>query len=178
MFRFNRRKAVKFSAAIAVASITAICQAGGGKLDACKLISAAEASKRLGTMVTAHAVDTSAVGPRSASMCRYGNGHPGGGFMLLAGGAHYKDAAKEVARQEHEALADIPPGIEKPSFINVRGLGEAAYLAKTSAYFQLHVLAHGRVIVIDLNTAASKKAVSQARRIARAALTTLTRQDE
>ena len=82
----------------------------------------------------------------------------------------HANAATEVARREKEALSDTPPGIPMPSFTNIKGLGDAAYLAKTSAYFQLHVLAHGAVIVINRNVTASAKSVEQAEQLARVAL--------
>lgn len=144
------------------------CQAAG--LDACKLIGADQASRILGSQVSAHAMDTAAAGPDAGSMCNYTGEGAGGGFMLIAGHVHYTDAAMEVARREHEALSDTPPGLPKPSFSAVEGLGDAAYLAKATGYFQLHVLAHGSVIVINRNMAASTPAVEQTKALARAAL--------
>jgi len=93
--------------------------------------------------------------------------------MLIAARVRYSDAATEVARREKEALSDTPPGIPTPRFTNIKGLGDAAYLAKTSAYFQLHVLAHGSVIVINRNVTASAKSVEQTEQLARVALTRL-----
>ena len=93
--------------------------------------------------------------------------------MLIAGRVNYTNAATEVARRAKEALSDTPPGIPAPSFTNIKGLGDAAYLAKTSACFQLHVLAHSTVIVINRNLAASAKSVEQAEQLARVALTRL-----
>ena len=168
MLEFSRRRIAIAAAAIA-AGFAATCHAAGTNIDACQLISAARASKILGTKITPHAVNTSAAG----AMCRFAGSGIGDGFMLIAAHVHYSNAATEVARREKEALSDTPPGIPVPSFSNIKGLGDAAYLAKTSAYFQLHVLAHGSVIVINRNVAASTKSVEQAKQLARVALTQL-----
>ena len=72
-----------------------------------------------------------------------------------------------------EALSDTPSGILAPSFTNIKELGDAAYFAKTSTFFQLHVLAHGTVIVINRNVVASTISVEQARQLAQVALTQL-----
>lgn len=157
--------------AICTLGFVATCQAAG--LGACKLISADQASKILGRKVSAHAMDTSASRRNAGSMCRYAGKGIGSGFMLIAGHVDYTDAVKEVARRQREALSDVPPGLPKPSFTRVAGLGDAAYLAEASGYFQLHVLAHGSVIVINRNMAAGAKAVEQAKEIARAALARL-----
>lgn len=138
--------------------------------DACTLIPAAAASKVLGTKVAAHAMDTSLAGPNAASMCRYSTGRIGGGFMLLAGRVHYTDAAREVAERKKEALSDAPAGTRKPTFRDVKGLGEAAYLAESSGYFQLHVLQRGTVVVVNMNRGADSRAVAQAEKLARVAL--------
>lgn len=172
MLKFPRRRIAIVAAALA-AGFASTCHAAGTNIDACQLIGVAQASKILGTKITVHAMDTSAAGPGAGAMCRYGGSGIGGGFMLIAGRVHYTNAATEVARREKEALSDTPPGIPTPSFTNIKGLGDAAYLAKTSAYFQLHVLAHGTVIVINRNVAASAKSVEQSKQLARVALTRL-----
>lgn len=138
--------------------------------DACALVPAAAAGKILGAKVAPHPMDTSAAGPGAASMCRYSTGHIGGGFMLLAGRVHYTSAAKEVAERKQEAVADVPPGVPKPVFADVKGLGDAAYLVESSGYFQLHVLDHDTVVVINMNRNADAGAVAQAEKLARVAL--------
>lgn len=169
MLKFSLRRI-----AIVLAGITSgfavTCHAGGTNIDTCQLISAAQASKILGTKITVHAVNTSTAGPGAGMMCRYAGGGIGGGFMLLAARVHYTNAAMEVARREKEALSHIPPGIPTPSFKNISGLGDAAYLAITPAYFQLNVLAHGTAIVINRNVAANTKSVNEAKHLARIAL--------
>ena len=145
----------------------------GGRIDACKLISADQAGRILGTTITVRAIDTSAAGPNAASMCNYAAPGIGGGFMLLAAHIGYSDAAAEVASQKKQEAADVPPTLPKPSFSDVQGLGDAAYLYKTPGNFQLHVLAHGAAIVVNRNVDASARAVDQARRIARIALANL-----
>lgn len=144
------------------------CQAAG--IDACKLISADEAGNIMGITLTAHSMQAYGSGPIGSSMCRYSGAGIGSGFMLIAGPVNYADPAKEVARQEKEMLSGTPPGLPKPSFVPVKGLGSAAYLAKATGYFQLHVLAHGSAVVINRNAAATSKAVSQAKQIARVVL--------
>lgn len=139
-------------------------------IDACQLISTDQASKILGTPITIHPVDTSAAGEDAGSMCRYAGKRMGSGFMLIAAHVRYADAADEVARQQKTARADLPPGFPKPSFVNVQGLGEAAYLSIAAGYFQLHVLSGGDSIVISRNVAADTKSVAQAKQIARAIL--------
>ncbi len=168
MLKFFRRR-IAIVAAIAT-GFSATCHAAGTNIDACQLISVAQASRILGTTITVHAMDTSAAGPGAGSMCRFGGSGIGDGFMLIAGRVHYTNAAAEVARREKEALSDTPPGIPTPSFTDIKGLGDAAYLAKTSAYFQLHVLAHGAAIVINRNVTASAKSVEQTEQLARVAL--------
>lgn len=166
----NCRRQIAIAAAIAGMGLIAVCKAAGGNIDACQLISIAQAGKILGTKITAHPVNTSAAGPGTASMCSFAGTGIGSGFMLIAGRIHYTSAAQEVARREKEALSDTPPGLPRPSFATVKGLGDAAYLAKTSAYFQLHVLANGKVIVVNRNTTANTKTVREAEEIARAVL--------
>lgn len=151
-------------------SLTGICQASNGKIDACKLISAAQASKILGSKIKARAMDTSAAGPNAASMCSYSSMHINDGVMLIAGHIKYSNAAREVKAQQKIAASHIPPGIPKPSFTSVKGIGEAAYLYKTPGAFQLHVLAHGYSIVINRNVAANNKVINQAKQLARLAL--------
>jgi hypothetical protein len=145
----------------------------GGKIDACKLVSADQAGKILGTKITIRAIDTSAAGPDAASMCNYAGQAIGSGFMLIAAHIGYSDAAVEVASQKKEAVADVQPTLPKPSFSDIQGLGDAAYLYKTPGSFQLHVLAHGDAIVINRNVNASAKAVDQAKQIAKTALSNL-----
>jgi hypothetical protein len=157
-------------ASVIATTYAVVCQAGGNHVDACQLISASQAGKILGTKITAKPIDTSAAGPDAASMCNYSGNGIGRGFMLMVGHLKYSDAASEVKRREKQAVADIPPGIPKPSFEGVKNIGDAAYLAKTSTTFQLHVLDHGNVIVVNRNVAASAKAVKQAQQIARVAL--------
>ncbi len=151
-------------------TFAAASYAGSGKIDACKLVSATAAGRVLGTRVTVKAVDTSAAGSGAASICNYNTGSLHGGFMLLAGRIHYTDAAAEVAYQKQTATLDVPPGMAKPSFADVKGLGEAAYLLKARGSFQLHVLAHGTAIVISMLHDASPKALVQSKRLARIAL--------
>jgi len=171
MLKFFRRR-IAIVAAVS-AGFAAPCHAAGANIDPCQLISAAQASRILGTKITVHAMDTSVAGSGAGSMCRFVGSGMGGGFMLIAARVNYSNATAEVARREKEALSDTPPGIPTPSFTDVKGLGDAAYLAKTSAYFQLHVLAQGAVIVINRNVAASAKSVEQTEQLARIALTHL-----
>ena len=103
-------------------------------------------------------------------MCLYSTGHVGGGFMLLAGRAHYSDATQEVLRRKKEAQTDLPPGIDRPSFSDVDGLGQAAYLSKTPGAFQLDVLDHGIVFVVSMNRDATPAAVARSQKIARVVL--------
>ena len=149
---------------------TAVCDAGGTKLDACKLLSATDVSGLLGSKITSRPVKTSAGGPHAGTMCSFTDGHLNGTFMLLVGRLQYSDAAKEVAWQKHMALHNTPPGLNKPTFDNISGLGDAAYLSKTGSYFQVHVLSHGNSIVVNYHTRPSAKAIAEAKKIARAAL--------
>jgi hypothetical protein len=153
--------------------ITACHATGGGRgghIEACSLISAAEAGKVLGASVTVTPQDTSLAGSSAASICHYRPRQKGGGFMLLAGRVHYTSAAREVAERKREALSDTPPGVGKPTFEDVKGLGDAAYLARSSGFFQLHVLKHGAVVVINMNRAPDGAGVAQAEQLARVAL--------
>ena len=162
----------KMAVAIAILSlaIANISQARSGKIDACKLISASEASHILGSKIKARAMDTSVAGPNAASMCSYSSRHINNGFMLIAGRIKYSNAAHEVKAQQKIAASHIPPGIPKPSFTSVKQIGDAAYLYKTPRAFQLHVLAHGYSIVISRNVATSTKFINQAKQLVRVAL--------
>jgi hypothetical protein len=172
MLIFSLRRIAIMITAIAAWS-TASCYAADANIDACQLISAAQASKILGTKITTRAMSPAMAGAGAGSMCHYAGGGIGGGFMLIVAHIQYTNADTEVARREKEATSDTPPGIPTLSFKNVDGLGDAAYLAKTSAYFQLHVLAHGSVIVINRNVVANAKSVKQAKQLARIALARL-----
>lgn len=161
--REHRACPVGFLTAVAVILTAAACQADkaaadGGKIDACKLVSAAEAGRILGVDVTVKPIDTSAAAPDAASLCSYQTGKVGGGFMLLAGRVHYTDAAAEVASRKKEELSGVP------------GLGEAAYLAKTPESLELHVLDHGAVIVVTVSRKPDDATVAQTEQVARAAL--------
>jgi hypothetical protein len=140
--------------------------ANGGRINACELVSVGEAQEALGAEVTTKPIDTSAAGPEAASMCSYQTGHVGGGFMLLAGRLQYDDAAAEAANREKEAVSNLPPGIPTPTFKDVSGLGEAAYLAETPESLELHVLDHGSVIVLTMNRKPDGAAESLAERLA------------
>jgi hypothetical protein len=144
--------------------------ASSGKIDACKLVSVAAAGKILDTKVTTvKPVDTSAAEPDAASICNYETGRIHGGFILIAGRIRYTDAAAEVAYQEKTASSDVPPGMDyQPTFADIKGLGEAAYIVKARGSFQLHVLAHGTEIVIGMDV--SPKTVAQSKQLARIAL--------
>ena len=162
----------KMALAVAILSLAIAnnSQAGSGKIDACKLISASQASHILSSKIKARTIDTSAAGPNAPSMCSYISRHISDGFMLIAGHIKYSNATREVKAQQKIAASHIPPGIPKPTFANVKGIGDAAYLYKTPGSFQLHVLAHGYSIVINRNIAASTKVISQAKQLARVAL--------
>ncbi len=170
--RFQNSRAWTGAIALGLTLIFTVtaCSAGSSKIEACKLVSATAAGRILGTRVTVKAVDTAVAGSDVATICNYNTGSVHGGFMLIAGRIHYTDAAAEVAYQEKTATTDIPPGTGKLtfSFTAVKGLGEAAYLAKMRGSFQLHVLAHGMAIVIAMD--ASPKAVARSKQLARIAL--------
>ena len=163
----------RIAVAVIATLVTGAAYAGsGGKIDACTLVSATAAGRILGTRVTVKAVDTSAAGPDAASMCDYETGRIHGGFMLIAGRIHYTNAAAEVAYQKKTATNDVPPpGIDyKPTFVDVKGLGEAAYLLKVHGSFQLHVLNHGTAVIIAMLQNASPKLLAQSEQLARIAL--------
>jgi hypothetical protein len=144
--------------------------AGSGRIDACKLVSATAAGRILGARVTVKPIHPVGAGPDAASMCDYDTGSLRGGFMLIAGRIQYTDAAAEVAYQEKMATGDVPPGMDQPTFADVKSLGEAAYLLKAGGYFQLHVLAHGTAIVISMLRDTRPKALAQSKKLARIAL--------
>ncbi len=171
MSKTNHRWVV-IIATVITAAFTYHCQAAG-RIDACKLISSTQASSILGTRITAKAIHSAAAGPDAGSMCNYSNGSAHGGFMLIVGHVRYSNAWKEVARQEKVSLSSTPRFLPKPHFSRVTGLGDAAYLSKTSSYFQLHVLSHGNAIVINRNMKADSGAVGQAKKLARLALRNL-----
>ncbi len=134
-------------------------------------MSATAAGRILGARVTVKAVNPSDTQPGDASICDYDTGSLHGGFMLFAGRIHYTDVAAEVAYQKKTAAGDVPPpGVDyKPTFSDVKGLGEAAYLLKVHGSFQLHMLAHGTAVVISM-MGASPKALAQSKKLARIAL--------
>lgn len=134
--------------------------------DACALIPTAAAGKILGSRMTVKPIKTYGA---PVSHCMY-SAAQGGGFSLLIGRVQYKDAAAELARQEKTAAASWPPGMGKPAFTDVKGLGAAATLLKGQGFFQLHVLAHGFSIVVNMNHPATAASTAQARHIADIAL--------
>jgi hypothetical protein len=174
MFNQSPRK-ISLAVALLCLVITNITVAGSGDIDACKLISASQASHILGGEIKAHQMDTSAAGPEAGSMCNYSGKHISDGFMLIAAHIQYSNAASEIKAQQKAAASNIPPGIPKPSFSNVKGIGEAAYLYITPGTFQLHVLDHGISIVINRNVAVNSKTVEQAKQLARVAIEQLKR---
>lgn len=140
------------------------------EVDACKLVTAKQAAHILGTAVAAKEQNTSAAGPGSGSVCVYSTGRVNGGFMLLAGHEHYTDAAKAVAEYKKNALLDTPTTMGKPKFIDVNGIGDAAYLEEMPGFFQLHVLDKGAVVVVSRNTDADDRAIARVEKIAQLAL--------
>lgn len=142
-------------------------------IDACTLVSAGEATKVLGVEVTIKPVDTSGAGPDAASICHYQTNQVGGGFTLLAGRVQYTDPAAEMADRKKAEVSDLPPGIPTPTFSDVTGLGESAYLAETPESVELHVLDHGVVIVVTLVGKPDAAAEDLAERLGRVAVQNL-----
>lgn len=145
----------------------------GGPPDSCKLIGADAAGKILDAKVTVKPINTYGA---PASHCMYSTGH-GGGFSLLVGRIHYKNAAAELARQKKTAVESWPPSMAKPTFTDVKGIGDAATLLKGQGYFQLHVLAHGTAIVINMNRQANADTVKRVEKLARIALDHLEKEE-
>lgn len=173
MSHLSKNRIAGVAAALTLMLATTACHAGGGKIDACKLVSAAEAGKILGTQVTIKPQDTSLAGPDAGSICHYLTGSLHGGFTLGVAHTPYKngDAATELADRKKEMLDDYASsGMAKPTFTDVNGLGEAATLLKAQDSFQLHVLAHHTVMGIVMIRKASPEAVAQAEKLARVAL--------
>lgn len=167
-------RAVAF-ACLALAATACSAGQSQGRPDACALIGADAAGKVLGTRVTVKPQDTSLAGPDAASMCHYLTGSARGSFTLLAARIPYKngDAAAELADRKKQILSDWnsgSSGLAKPTFTDVDGLGEAATLLKAQGFFELHVLAHGAVVVITMTRAANAETVAQAEKLARIAL--------
>lgn len=135
--------------------------------DACKLIGAPAAAKVLGTQVTVKPINTYG---EDASHCFYSTGHIHGGFSLLVAHIPYKNASTELADQKKTALDTWPSSMAKPGFTDVKGLGEAATLLKGQGFFQLHVLAHGTSMVINIDQNANDEAVARAEKLARIAI--------
>jgi hypothetical protein len=142
-------------------------------IDACTLLSASQAAKILGAEVTSKPVDTSGAGPDAASICHYQTHQVRGGFTLLAGRVQYADPAAEMADRKKAEVSDLPPGIPTPTFSDVTGLGEAAYLAETPESVELHVLDHDAVIVVTLVRKPDPAAEDLAERLGRAAVQNL-----
>lgn len=184
MSSFDRSWAASAAALLTSALFTsalAACSSGktaveARQIDACDLVSAAEAQEVLGTEVTTKPTDTSAAGPDAASMCSYQTGQVGGGFMLLAGRVRYDDASAEVANRKKEEVSDVPEGIPTPTFTDVSDLGEAAYLAETPQSLELHVLDHGAAIVLTMTRKPDAAAESLAERLAHFAVRRLENQ--
>lgn len=137
--------------------------------DACALIPTAAAGIILGAKVTTKPVNTYGA---PASHCFYATSH-GGGFSLLVARLHYKNAAAELARQKKAAVAGWPSSMGKPHFTDVRGVGDAATLLEAQGFFQLHVLARGIAIVINMNHNATTANVAKVRKLAGIALQNL-----
>ncbi len=165
--RFRNYRAVigTIAVGLTLSFTVAPSYAGSGRINACKLVSAAAAGRILGTRVTVKPINTSAAEPDAASICDYDTGSLHGGVMLIAGRIHYTNAAAEVAYEKKTAANDVPPlGVDyQPTFVDVRGLGEAAYLLKVQGSFQLHVLAHGAGVVISMLQDANSKTLAQSK---------------
>lgn len=143
---------------------------GSGAIDACTLIDSAQAGKVLNTTIAVKPVDTSAVSPGAVSVCNYQATHMDDSFMVIAGPLKYQRAGAEMARRKQSMVSDVPPGVPRPVFTVVQGLGDAAVLAQSPGYFQLHVLANGKVLVINRNHSSDDVAVKQVEALARLAL--------
>lgn len=161
-----KKTAFQFLFVVAALGMTTWCYAGDGNIDACKLISAADASRILGVKLKVKKVGNSDI----SSMCNYSGGGLHGGFMLIAARLHYKSAKQEVTRQEKAVGSSTPPGLPKPHVEPVSGLGEGAFIYEMGGTFQLHVLSHGASIVIGRNTPRNPTTLSQAEKLARLAL--------
>ncbi len=159
-----------------LAMITSACSGKDDKtqtrIDACKLIDPARAAALLGGPITVKPVNTDAAGAGAASMCQYQSDRMGDSFLVIAGTRPYDDASAQMADRKKEILDNVPEGMDKPGFEDIKGLGEAATLVRASGYMQLHVLADGKVLVINRNHEATPEAVGQVEELARMALQT------
>lgn len=165
----NKRLAVMKTSTLFLTGLLALAANGvhaASLPDACVLIPKAAAGKILGSKVSVKPVNTYGA---PVSHCMYSTAH-GGGFSLLIGRVQYKNAAAELARQKKTATASWPPSMGKPVFTDVKGLGAAATLLKGQGFFQLHVLAHGFSMVINLNHQATATNTAKARQLADIAL--------
>ena len=172
-FCFHRVAALAAATVLTLATISCSgsdAASGSGALDACTLIDPVQAGKVLDTTIRVKPVDTSAAGPGAASMCNYQAAQMGDSFMVIAGHIRYSDAARQMAERKREILDGYPSDMAKPLLVDVPGLGDAAVLARSPGYFQLHVLANGKVLVINRNHAADDVAVKQVEELARLAL--------
>jgi len=145
--------------------------AAESQLNACSLISAAQASHVIGTTVTARAVDTSAAGPDAASMCHYSTGKVRSGFMLLAAHLKVADLTGEMASEKKRISTEMAKMLKiTPKISDVTALGDGAFLVESSVSLQLHVFAHGNKLVLTRNGQATKKVIDETKQLARTAL--------
>lgn len=149
-------------------------KAAGSQIDACSLLSAKQAGAVLGASVTRKLVDTSAAGPDAATMCHYSSASSPQGYLMLASWLKVSDLAKEVNSQKAEISKSMQQHLNvTPKIVDVKDMGDAAFLVEMDGALQLHAFAKDAVIVVNRNVSASAENVAQLETFARAALSHL-----
>jgi len=149
-------------------------KAAGSQIDACSLLSAQQAGAVIGASATRKPVDTSAAGPDAATMCHYSSPSFPQGYLLLASWLKVSDVAKEVDSQKTEIRQDMQQHLNvTPKIVDVKDMGNAAFLVEMDGALQLHAFAKGAVIVVSRNVSATAENVAQLEAFARAALSHL-----
>lgn len=152
------------------------CVYAGEKIDACSLISAAQAGKVLGTKMNQKKIHTyNENEPGVGSLCNYSGGGIHGGFMLKAIEIKYTSAEKEITSEqnsakEHEKKKSYR-NMPKTRFESVSDLGDGAYIESMGKnFFELNVLFHGMGISIIRNVKMTAETKRQSMRLAKIAL--------
>jgi hypothetical protein len=149
-------------------------KAAASQIDACSLLSAQQAGAVVGVSMSQKPVDTSAVGPDAATMCSYSSTSLPQGYMLLAGWLKVSDLAKEVDSQKAEIRQSFQQHLNvTPKIVDVKDLGDAAFLVSMDGALQLHAFAKGAVIVVNRNVSATPENIAQLEKFTRAALNNL-----
>lgn len=136
------------------------------QLNACALIPVDAIANIFHFVVTTKLGYPSPAAKSRISMCEYLSGENAGAFRLLVKLGAYTNAKQQVSKIK----AELTSGGTEPTFEDVNGLGDAAFVSQSPDLFTLHVLDHGDYITISTSNPAISAEVAQVEELARVAL--------